>query len=454
MKKFIILLLCISLLSVSCFALGTDQYWTEFPTESVPGQTDSSGQYSQSNSTMPAILHLLVNWFDGRVKGSYGWYMAQQLTYMQSVWGDTSDIALFMQGVSNHNATMRGWMLNDIVPDLENIRQDIADINDTHIPLIRSDLADELQYLKESIGDFGSSQVSVPDLRTGLYLANSSLDSLNVKHSATNTILSTNIYPQQISTFNELTSFHTDFNALKTYIDTSSAQITFQYFQAQNGYPYLPTRKTQLVNASNQDLLIYGSTVSDSRYLMRTYNNANLSLFDRLTVMSNNQAMLGTMIFTPNTIYLDYDYNYSGNTITSSSRKVLSLSDWFWSITKKLEGVNRLVYMFADDDDIAIKNDTSNQRVYIKDQYSSGGSAPSSTDMSNVNDSVGAFSQFLNTGNTDLTGALNGASSGGGYDFWTQTVSDDINIVHDGTRGMPPLVVDMYSSNWENIVND
>lgn len=177
-----------------------------------------------------------------------------------------------------------------------------------------------------------------------------------------------------------------------------------------------------------------------------------MSFFDRLTLLNNNLVNVGTELLTPSTRYLQTYHDYIQN--RNYSYQFASLGDMIRFITNVVDHTNRLAYIFADDDDIQIKSDTQDQRDYIVSQYASGGSAPSASDMGDVNSIVSDVTDVFKTGYSisDVSTSIAYANdtTNGGLRFWTSWCSDAMNTVST-TRQPAPEVIDWYSEHYHEI---
>ena len=254
---------------------------------------------------------------------------------------------------------------------------------------------------------------------------------------------------QSIDTYTQ--QIDTTFDSFWTSLNSQSGSLTsYYYFQRPtltNQNPQVPYKSL----ASEMIAMRAGwSGSSNTRvYDVAAYTRANLTLSDRLTILNENLVTSNLMTFTPQSSYSLDKIDYTSG--VSTSWKPVSIADFLWWIgNNNSDALNRLAFMFADDDDISLKNDTSGQRDWVSDYYGSS-SAPSTSDYDDVADGVSDFSSFLATGSSaDLSTALSGLDDNT-YDFWSQSVSNEIN--NTGNRSSPPDVVDFFTSNWEEILN-
>lgn len=232
-------------------------------------------------------------------------------------------------------------------------------------------------------------------------------------------------------------------------LSTSTTAIPFSYV-------YRASPGVDLSVRSGSDSSLYSIEARQSgqnrvaTFTLNSISNSNLSLSDRLTALNNNLVMVGSEIYTPGS-----GYNVSIPALIPGSstiyRRMASIADFlYYGYSDLIPQVNRLSFIFADDDDIALKNDTTSQRDWVSDYYGSS-SAPTTSDYSAVNDSVGALSDMFETGSsTSLAQSLSSVNDNG-YDFWSQSVSNEVN--NSGTRATAPAVIDFFSDNWEGIID-
>lgn len=218
-----------------------------------------------------------------------------------------------------------------------------------------------------------------------------------------------------------------------TYFSESSSPVTFRYH-------YRASPSATLSRSSTTSEVAYLTASSGNRKSVETYTGSDMSFFDRLTLLNNNVVTLGTELLTPNTAYTLRLTDYNADSYVDYS--FVSIGDFLHFIGRTVDPLRRLAFMTADDDDIAIKRDTQDQRDYIADQYSDGGSAPTADDMDSVNSDLSAFADvFSYTGESHSFQQVWGQYEDDTYTFWS---SDCFNDLHGQSSRSAP------SSPFEN----
>lgn len=212
-----------------------------------------------------------------------------------------------------------------------------------------------------------------------------------------------------------------------TYFSESASPVTFRYH-------YRSSPGATLSRSSTTSEVAYLTATAGNRKAVETYSGSDMSFFDRLTLLNNNVVTLGTEFLTPNTAYTLRLTDYNANSYDDYS--FVSIGDFLHFIGRTVDPLRRLAFMTADDDDIAMKRDTQDQRDYIRDQYADGGSAPSADDMGVVNDSVGSILDSFSTGQSESFSTYYSYAQDQGYSFWSQPVLDQMIPVQ--TRGSSP----------------
>lgn len=160
-------------------------------------------------------------------------------------------------------------------------------------------------------------------------------------------------------------------------------------------------------------------------------------------------------------IYRTSVYNYFwgeklwGNDVSGS---------WYGSISSSFSylnyRVNQILEVLANDEDLQIKDATTEERNWVKDYFNGSGDKADSSKYDDLNDTGSAFKDaFAGAPDSSIADGFT-AVNDNGYEFWTQGVSDDINgnTSSSGASRAPAFVppeqriVDAYSENWAQIV--
>lgn len=159
-------------------------------------------------------------------------------------------------------------------------------------------------------------------------------------------------------------------------------------------------------------------------------------------------------------IYRTSVYNYFwgeklwGNDVSGS---------WYGSISSDFSylnfRVNQILDVLANDEDLAIKDATTPERNWVKDYFSGSGDKADSDKYDKLNSTGSAFKDaFAGAPDSSIADGFT-AVNDNGYEFWSQGVSDDINGVSSSGATRAPAyvspeqrIVDAYSENWAQIV--
>lgn len=158
--------------------------------------------------------------------------------------------------------------------------------------------------------------------------------------------------------------------------------------------------------------------------------------------------------------YLTYDY-YWGTRLWVDDVS----GSWFGSISSSFSylnfRVNQILDVLANDEDLAIKDATTPEREWVKDYFTGSGDKADSGKYDKLNNTGSAFKDaFAGAPDSSIADGFN-AVNDNGYEFWSQAVSDDINGNSSSSSGgsrapayVPPdqRIVDAYSENWAQIV--
>lgn len=161
-------------------------------------------------------------------------------------------------------------------------------------------------------------------------------------------------------------------------------------------------------------------------------------------------------------IYRTSVYNYFwGNKLWNNDVS----GSWYGSISSDFSylnfRVNQILDVLANDEDLAIKDSTTSEREWIKDYFSGSGDKADSDKYDKLNNTGSAFKDaFAGAPDSSIADGFT-AINDNGYDFWSQAVSDDINgnnLFSSGASRAPDYIppeqriVDAYSENWAQIV--
>lgn len=158
--------------------------------------------------------------------------------------------------------------------------------------------------------------------------------------------------------------------------------------------------------------------------------------------------------------YSTYDY-YWGSRLWSCD----VAGSWFGAISDNFSylnfRVNQILDVLANDEDLAIKDATTSEREWVKDYFSGSGDKADSDKYDKLNNTGSAFKDaFAGAPDSSIADGFT-AVNDNAYEFWSQGVSDDINGNSASFSGVtrapayvPPeqRIVDAYSENWAQIV--
>lgn len=156
--------------------------------------------------------------------------------------------------------------------------------------------------------------------------------------------------------------------------------------------------------------------------------------------------------------YLTYDY-YWGSRLWSNDVS----GSWYGSISSSFSylnyRVNQILEVLANDEDLQIKDATTEERNWVKDYFNGSGDKADSSKYDDLNDTGSAFKDaFAGAPDSSIADGFT-AVNDNGYDFWSQEVSNDINGVSSSAASRAPAyvppeqrIVDAYSENWNQIV--
>lgn len=161
-------------------------------------------------------------------------------------------------------------------------------------------------------------------------------------------------------------------------------------------------------------------------------------------------------------IYRTSVYNYFwGNKLWKNDVS----GSWYGSISSDFSylnfRVNQILDVLANDEDLAIKDATTPEREWVKDYFSGSGDKADAGKYDKLNNTGSAFKDaFAGAPDSSIADGFT-AVNDNGYEFWSQGVSDDINGNTSSSSGasrapayVPPeqRIVDAYSENWAQIV--
>lgn len=232
-----------------------------------------------------------------------------------------------------------------------------------------------------------------------------------------------------------------------SYFSESSSPVTFRYH-------YRSAPSAALSRSSTTSEVAYLTASSGNRKMVETYSGSSLSFFDRLSLLNNNVVTLGTELLTPSTSYSLVLSNYATDTSTDFS--FVSIGDFLHYLGRSVDPLRRLSYVLADDDDIDMKRDTQAQRDYLASLYADGGSAPSVSDMSDVNDDISSLNDIFSVGNQDIGQGVTDLNRET-QRFWSSEVYNDVNAgalrSSSRSRSSSSEIIDFYSdwiSGWSD----
>lgn len=158
--------------------------------------------------------------------------------------------------------------------------------------------------------------------------------------------------------------------------------------------------------------------------------------------------------------YSTYDYYWASRLWADDVS-----GSWFGAISSNFSylifRVNQILDVLANDEDLAIKDSTTPEREWVKDYFSGSGDKADSDKYDKLNNTGSAFKDaFSGAPDSSIADGFT-AINDNAYKFWTQGVSDDINGNSASSSGVtrapayvPPeqRIVDAYSENWAQIV--
>lgn len=158
--------------------------------------------------------------------------------------------------------------------------------------------------------------------------------------------------------------------------------------------------------------------------------------------------------------YSTYDYYWASRLWSDDVS-----GSWFGAISSNFSylnfRVNQILDVLANDEDLAIKDSTTSEREWVKDYFSGSGDKADSAKYDKLNNTGSAFKDaFAGAPDSSIADGFT-AVNDNGYEFWSQGVSDDINGNSASSSGVtrapayvPPdeRIVDVYSENWAQIV--
>lgn len=132
---------------------------------------------------------------------------------------------------------------------------------------------------------------------------------------------------------------------------------------------------------------------------------------------------------------------------------------WYGSISSDFSylnyRVNQILQVLANDEDLQIKEATNSERQWVQDYFEGSGDKADSSKYDDLNNTGSAFKDvFEGAPDTSIADGFS-AVNDNGYDFWSQSVSDDINggaSVSTYSDDPSQRIVDAYSENWAQIV--
>lgn len=161
-------------------------------------------------------------------------------------------------------------------------------------------------------------------------------------------------------------------------------------------------------------------------------------------------------------LYRTSVYNYFwGNKLWNNDVS----GSWYGSISSDFSylnyRVNQILSVLANDEDLAIKDATTSERDWVKNYFNGAGDKADSDKYDKLNNTGSAFKDaFAGAPESSIADGFT-AVNDNSYEFWSQGVSDDINgnassssYSSRAPAYVPPeqRIVDAYSENWTQIV--
>lgn len=146
--------------------------------------------------------------------------------------------------------------------------------------------------------------------------------------------------------------------------------------------------------------------------------------------------------------YSTYDY-YWGSRLWSDDVS----GSWFGAISDNFSylnfRVNQILDVLANDEDLAIKDATTSEREWVKDYFSGSGDKSDSSKYNSLDSDGQALKDFLTPSESaSMSDALSAVESQG-YSFWSENVYQDIN------QGSSTATVGLGDDvPWEEQIND
>ncbi len=146
--------------------------------------------------------------------------------------------------------------------------------------------------------------------------------------------------------------------------------------------------------------------------------------------------------------YSTYDYYWASRLWSDDVS-----GSWFGAISSNFSylnfRVNQILDVLANDEDLAIKDSTTSEREWVKDYFSGSGDKADSSKYNSLNSDGQALKDFLTPSESaSMSDALSAVESQG-YSFWSENVYQDINHVPStATVGLGDDVP------WEEQIND
>lgn len=152
--------------------------------------------------------------------------------------------------------------------------------------------------------------------------------------------------------------------------------------------------------------------------------------------------------------YLTYDY-YWGTRLWSNDTS----GSWYGDIKSSFSylnyRVNQIFEVLANDEDLKIKDATDEEREWVQDYFENGTDIADSEKYDKLNGTTSAFKDLFSGAPDSSIADGFSAVNDNGYDFWSKSVSDEINGASIASiySDDPDLqIVDFYSENFAKIV--
>lgn len=245
---------------------------------------------------------------------------------------------------------------------------------------------------------------------------------------------------------------------------TGTTLFTLRFVEGQHWY----TLGTGSDRVGHLDVVVATTEAEMPGYYARTSMLASLTYqkwkwaidqqtgLPKFSVMQEQQGTWADMIYRTSVYNYFWGSKLWNNDVSGS---------WYGSISTDFSylnfRVNQILDVLANDEDLAIKDATTPEREWVKGYFSGSGDKADSDKYDKLNNTGSAFKDaFAGAPDSSIADGFT-AVNDNGYEFWSQGVSDDINGNTASSSGasrapayFPPeqRIVDAYSENWAQIV--